>query len=81
MSLMFHLRGFRDSEVSSYELQSISETISQIRNQIHRNNADTFQNNVEIHVRHIMSSVSHLGNVGAFSESANSVYSDIKVEH
>ena len=71
MSLMFHLRGFRDSEVSSYEFQSITEIISQIRNQINRNNMEGFQNNVEIHIRHILSSVSCLGNVGVFSEPTN----------
>lgn len=70
MSLMFHLRGFRDSEVSSYEFQSITNTISRIQGMIGRNNLENFQNNVEIHVRHIMSSVSHLGNVGAFSDPA-----------
>lgn len=71
MSLMFQLRGFRDNEVSSNEFQSLSDTINKIRSQINRSNVETFQNNVEIHVRHIMSSVSHLGNVGAFSESTN----------
>ena len=68
MSLMFHLRGFRDSEVSCYEFQSIFETIGAIRRQISDSNVESFQNNVEIHIRHILSSVSHLGNVGVFSE-------------
>lgn len=82
MSLMFHLRGFRDSEVSSYEFQSITDTIAQIRKQISHGNVEAFQNNVEIHIRHIMSSVSHLGNVGVFSESNNNNTTDyIKVEN
>lgn len=68
MSLMYHLRGFRDSEVSCYEFQSISETMANIRKMIALSKVDAFQNNVEIHIRHIMSSVSHLGNVGVFSE-------------
>lgn len=76
MSLMFHLRGFRDSEVSSYEFQSISNTITQIQGMISRNNLESFQNNIEIHIRHIMSSVSHLGNVGAFSDTVP----EIKIE-
>lgn len=72
MSLLFHLRAFRDSEVSCYELQSLTETIAAIRKQIAAGNVEAFTSNVEIHIRHIMSSVSHLGNVGAFSESVTS---------
>ncbi|KAF7492818.1 hypothetical protein SSS_01217 [Sarcoptes scabiei] len=69
MCLLVHLRGFRDCEISSYEFESLLRALSMIREMIHSSNHETFQNNVEIHIHHIMSSISHLGNVGAFSES------------
>ncbi|XP_046909622.2 protein lin-9 homolog [Dermatophagoides farinae] len=72
MCLLVHLRGFRDCEISSHEFESLLKALSTIRDMIHRDNHDTFQNNVEIHIRHIMTCVSHLGNVGAFAESTTS---------
>ncbi|OTF78882.1 hypothetical protein BLA29_003396 [Euroglyphus maynei] len=73
MCLLVHLRGFRDCEISSYEFQSLLKALSTIRDTIHPDNHDSFQNNVEIHIRHIMTCVSHLGNVGAFAESTTTM--------
>ncbi|CAG2164811.1 unnamed protein product [Oppiella nova] len=69
LSLMLHLRGFADSEVSAYELKSLSDTLTDIRKMLDTSNVDQYENEVEIHVNHIQTSLSHLGNLGAFSES------------
>ena len=69
LSLMLHLRGFADSEVSSYELKSLSDTLTDIRKMLEPSNIDQYENQVEVHVNHIQTSLSHLGNLGAFSES------------
>jgi hypothetical protein len=69
LSLMLHLRGFADTEVSSYELKSLSDTLTDIRKMLDKSNVDQYENQVEIHINHIQSSLSHLGNLGAFSES------------
>nr|XP_027200525.1 protein lin-9 homolog [Dermatophagoides pteronyssinus] len=49
--LLVHLRGFRDCEISSYEFESLLNALTTIREMIHLDNHDTFQNNVEIHIR------------------------------
>lgn len=69
LSLMLHLKGFAESEVSSYELKSLQDSLQDTRKMIAAENRDIFENQVEIHVNHIQSSLSHLGNLGAFSES------------
>lgn len=69
LSLMLHLKGFADADVSSYELKALGESLQDTRKMLHASNASAFENQVEIHVNHIQSSLSHLGSLGAFSES------------
>lgn len=69
LSLMLHLRGFADTEISAYELKSLSDTLTDIRQMLDQSNVEQYENQVEIHVNHIQTSLSHLGNLGAFSES------------
>ena len=71
LSLLLHLRGFADTEVSSYELKSLNDSLQEVKQHILPQNRESFEHNVEIHVNHIQSSLSHLGNLGAFSESVN----------
>lgn len=73
LSLLLHLRGFADTEVSSYELKSLNDSLQEVKQHILPQNRGLFENNVEIHVNHIQSSLSHLGNLGAFSESVNEI--------
>lgn len=69
LSLILHVRSFSESEVSSYELKSLGDTLGETRKILDDSNLRTYQNQVEIHVNHIQSSMSHLGNLGAFAES------------
>lgn len=69
LSLMLHLRGFADTEVSAYELKSLSDTVSDVKKMLDKSNVDQYENQVEVHINHIQTSLSHLGNLGAFSES------------
>jgi hypothetical protein len=68
LSLMLHLKGFADNEVSSYELKALTESLQDTRKMVEASNVTILENQVEIHVNHIQSSLSHLGNLGAFSE-------------
>lgn len=68
MSLLIHLRHFRDRDINANELESLNKALLLIKNNISEANYEIFQS-IEIQFRHIMSTVSHLGNVGAFSES------------
>ena len=69
LSLLLHLKGFGDNEVSSYELKSLGDTLSDTKKMLDSSNTNHFENQVEIHINHMQSSMSHLGNLGAFSES------------
>lgn len=78
MSLLMHLRSFRDCDVNSNEFESLKKALSSIKKNIYETNYEKFQN-IEIQFRHVMSCISHLGNVGAFSESV--LNDNIKAEN
>ena len=69
LSIVLHLKSFTVNEVGSVELKSLNEALHDTRTVFQPENSIVFQNEVEIHVNHIQSSLSHLGNLGAFSES------------
>jgi len=71
LTLLLHLRNFQDSEVGSFELKNLQESMSDTKKLLQPGNRDFFQSQVEIHVNHIQSSLSHLGNLGAFAESVS----------
>lgn len=68
LSLMLHIKGL-DTDVSSFELRSLDSAIQEIKETIKPENKDVFESSVEVHMNHITSIVSHLGNLGAFAES------------
>ena len=70
VSLMLHLKSFSETEVSSFELKSLNEALEDTQKKLNPSNLVNFQNEVEVHVNHIQSSLSHLGNLGVFAESA-----------
>lgn len=69
VSLMLHLKSFSETEVSSFELKSLNEALEDTRKKLSPSNVINFQNDVEVHVNHIQTSLSHLGNLGVFAES------------
>lgn len=69
VSIMLHLRNFSDMEVGSFELRNLQDALQETKKLFHADNAELFQTQVEIHVNHIQSSLSHLGNLGAFADS------------
>lgn len=72
LSLLLHLRGFADAqEVSSFELKSLTDSLQSVKDKVLPENKNLFETQVEINVNHIQSSLSHLGNLGAFSESVD----------
>lgn len=78
LSVVLHLRNFSDAEeVSSFELKTLTEAVQETKSNLLPENRDSFESQVEIHVNHIQSTLSHLGNLGAFAESvANSTTID-----
>lgn len=62
-----------ETEVSAFELTSIQETLNEIRGSLHESNKTAFQNNVEVHLTHIMSAVSQMGTLQAFNSNGTQV--------
>lgn len=56
-----------ETEVSAFELTSIQETLNEIRSSLDESNRAAFQNNIEVHLTHIMSAVSQMGTLQAFN--------------
>lgn len=71
LSIMLHLRNFSDTEVGSFELKNLQDALSDTKKYLDPENGELFQSQVEIHVNHIQSSFSHLGNLGVFAESVS----------
>ncbi|KAK3854343.1 hypothetical protein Pcinc_011334 [Petrolisthes cinctipes] len=72
-SLMLQMKNLAETEVSAFELTSIQETLNEIRGSLHESNRTAFQNNVEVHLTHIMSAVSQMGTLQAFNSNGTQV--------
>ncbi|NXS90911.1 LIN9 protein, partial [Jacana jacana] len=54
-------------DLNSFEFKSLTDSLNDIKNSIDASNISCFQNNVEIHVAHIQSGLSQMGNLHAFA--------------
>uniref|UniRef100_A0A4W4G1M9 DIRP domain-containing protein n=1 Tax=Electrophorus electricus TaxID=8005 RepID=A0A4W4G1M9_ELEEL len=54
-------------DLNSFEFKSLTDSLNDIKSSIDSSNLSCFQDNVEIHVAHIQSGLSQLGNLHAFS--------------
>ncbi|BFZ15581.1 hypothetical protein BsWGS_18620 [Bradybaena similaris] len=68
-SIMLQIRTFSENENSSFEFGSLQESLQAIKSGLDANNINVFQNNVEIHINHIQSGLSQMGNLHAFAAS------------
>ncbi|KAL4224937.1 Protein lin-9 [Mactra antiquata] len=66
-SLMLQLKTFSENELNSFEFKSLQDTLNEIQTKLDGNNINSFRNNVEIHINHIQSGLSQMGNLHAFS--------------
>lgn len=66
-SLMLQIRTFSENELNSFEYKSLQDAMSEIKESLDANNINSFKNNVEIHINHIQSGLSQMGNLHAFS--------------
>ncbi|CAL1535985.1 unnamed protein product [Lymnaea stagnalis] len=69
-SIMLQIRTFSENENSSFEFGSLQESLHDIKGRLDANNINVFQNNVEIHINHIQSGLSQMGNLHAFAASS-----------
>uniref|UniRef100_T1IXW4 DIRP domain-containing protein n=1 Tax=Strigamia maritima TaxID=126957 RepID=T1IXW4_STRMM len=66
-ALMLQIKCLAENDLNSFELKSLSESLAEIQDNVEKNNLRTFQNNVEVHVNHIQSGMSQMGNLHAFA--------------
>ncbi|KAM9778070.1 protein lin-9 homolog isoform X2 [Syngnathus typhle] len=67
-ALLLQIKCLADGgDLNSFEFKSLTESLDDIKASIDPSNLSCFQNNVEIHVAHIQSGLSQLGNLHAFS--------------
>ena len=57
-----------ETEVSAFELTSLTETVKEIKDGLSERFSMHFENHVEIHLQHLMSEVSNIGPLQAFSD-------------
>ncbi|CAH1786394.1 unnamed protein product [Owenia fusiformis] len=69
-SIMLQIKTFAENDSNSFEFKSLQDTLTEIKGSLDPNNLGVFQNNVEIHVNHIQSGLSQMGNLHAFSTAA-----------
>ncbi|XP_067841289.1 protein lin-9 homolog [Heptranchias perlo] len=56
-----------EGDLNSFEFKSLTDSLNDIKSSIDASNISCFQNNVEIHVAHIQSGLSQMGNLHAFT--------------
>ncbi|CAB1435498.1 unnamed protein product [Pleuronectes platessa] len=67
-ALLLQIKCLADGgDLNSFEFKSLTDSLNDIKASIDPTNLSCFQNNVEIHVAHIQSGLSQLGNLHAFS--------------
>ncbi|XP_036369399.1 protein lin-9 homolog isoform X1 [Octopus sinensis] len=70
-SLMLQVKTFAENDFNSFEFCSLQDSLDDIKKSLDGNNINSFQNNVEIHINHIQSGLSQMGNLHAFSTTAS----------
>lgn len=67
-ALLLQIKCLADGgDLNTFEFKSLTESLNDIKASIDPSNLSCFQNNVEIHVAHIQSGLSQLGNLHAFA--------------
>ncbi|XP_060086332.1 protein lin-9 homolog isoform X1 [Ylistrum balloti] len=72
-SLMLQVRTFSETELNSFEFKSLQDTLQDVKSRLDGNSLNAFKNNVDIHINHIQSGLSQMGNLHAFSATSFNV--------
>ena len=66
-ALLLQVKTLAESNLNSFEFKSLVDSVQELKKMIDSANVSSFQNNVEIHIAHIQSGLSQMGNLQAFS--------------
>ncbi|XP_038047504.1 protein lin-9 homolog isoform X2 [Patiria miniata] len=67
-SLMLQIKSLAKNDMNSYGFKSLNESLDEMKKKIDPSNLRCFQDNVEVHIAHIQSGMSQMGNLHAFAE-------------
>lgn len=65
-ALLLQVKVLAESDLNSFEFKSLVDSVQGLKKTIDSSNVSCFQNNVEIHIAHIQSGLSQMGNLQAF---------------
>uniref|UniRef100_A0A8C4QKK5 Lin-9 DREAM MuvB core complex component n=1 Tax=Eptatretus burgeri TaxID=7764 RepID=A0A8C4QKK5_EPTBU len=68
-ALLLHIKYLAEGDLNSFEFKSLTDSLEEIKSSLDPSNTTCFENNVEVHVAHIQSGLSQMGNLHAFSAS------------
>jgi hypothetical protein len=66
-ALLLQVKMLAESDLNSFEFKSLVDSVQELKKMVDSTNVSSFQNNVEIHIAHIQSGLSQMGNLQAFS--------------
>ena len=66
-ALLLQVKTLAESDLNSFEFKSLVDSVQELKMTVDSANVSSFQNNVEIHIAHIQSGLSQMGNLQAFS--------------
>ncbi|KAK2157342.1 hypothetical protein LSH36_193g07037 [Paralvinella palmiformis] len=68
-SILIQIKRFSENNMHSFEFKSLQDTLDEIKSDIDPCNVSVFEYNVEVHVNHIQSGLTQMGNLHAFATS------------
>ena len=66
-ALLLQVKTLAESDLNSFEFKNLVDSVQELKKMVDATNVSSFQNNVEIHIAHIQSGLSQMGNLQAFS--------------
>ena len=66
-ALLLQVKTLAESDLNSFEFKNLVDSVQELKKMVDTTNVSSFQNNVEIHIAHIQSGLSQMGNLQAFS--------------
>jgi len=69
-ALMLHIKKLSEGDRNSFELEALTETLREVKGNICPENVGKFENCVEVHVKHMQSGLSQMGNLHAFMKNS-----------
>jgi len=77
-SLMCILHRLADGERNAYEVQALKDSLLEIKQNLSPKNLSKFENDVEVHMQHIQTGLSQMGNLKVFMKTPTAVQTTLQ---